>query len=264
MTDFSERVANLSPAKLELLARRLKEKGGARTSPLARSERGYWCPLSYGQERLWFLSQLEPDNPAYNAPAALRLIGPLDTNALEQSIDEIVRRHEVLRTSVSQVNDQPVQVISPHRAFKLSVVDLQTLSNPTAEARRLFDEESVRSFDPRRAPLFRITLLRLAEREHVLLLIMHHMISDGWSLAVFLRELVALYASFVRGEAVSLPELPLQYGDFAAWQRELLACETIERQVEYWRRQLDGNLSGLQLPTDYARPPVHTFNGARE
>jgi len=264
MSDFSERVANLSPAKLELLTRRLKQKGGAQTPALTRGERGYWCPLSYGQERLWFLSQLEPDNPAYNAPAALRLIGPLDAIALEQSINEIVRRHEILRTSITQVNDQPVQVISPLKYRKLPVVDLQALSSPMQEARRLFDEESVFSFDPRREPLFRITLLRLAERDHVLLLIMHHLISDGWSLAVFLRELAALYTSFARGEAASLPELPLQYGDFAAWQRQLLQGETMERQLDYWRRQLAGNLSGLQLPTDYARPPVHTFNGARQ
>src|SRR5689334_23243368 len=260
MSDFSERVANLSPAKLELLARRLKEKGGARTPSLARSERGYWCPLSYGQERLWFLSQLEPDNPAYNAPAALRLIGPLDAIALEKSIDEIVRRHEILRTSIAQVNDQPVQVISPAKPRKLPVIDVQT----EHEVRRVFDEESMRSFDPRREQLFRITLLRLAEREHVLLLIMHHLISDGWSLAVFLRELSALYTSFTRGEAAGLRELPLQYGDFAAWQRERLRGETMDRQVEYWRARLAGNLSGLQLPTDYARPPVHTFNGARK
>ncbi|MFL5653190.1 MAG: amino acid adenylation domain-containing protein, partial [Ktedonobacteraceae bacterium] len=241
----------------------LRSERGAKAPPLVPVSRGQALPLSFAQQRLWFLDQLEPGSSAYNIPHAARLSGKLDARALEQSIQEIVRRHENLRTTFSTHEGQPVQVIGPAGRFHLSVVDLSKLPSERreAEARQLGKQGARQPFDLAHGPLLRTILLRLGENEHVLLLTTHHIISDGWSNGVFVRELAILYNAFMQGQPSPLPELPLQYADFAAWQRRWLQGEVLESQVRYWTERLQG-ITPLELPTDHPRPAVQTFRGA--
>ena len=221
-------------------------------------------PLSFAQQRLWFIDQLEPGNSAYNFPAAVRLKGPLNVTALEQSVNEIVKRHEALRTTFATVDGRPVQVIAPTLTVRPPVVNLQELlaGEREAEVRRLVIEEARRPFNLARGPLLRITLLRLAEEEHVGLLTMHHIVSDGWSTGILIRELASLYEAFSGGRSSPLPELSIQYADFAHWQRQWLQGEVLQTQLGYWKRQLlDAPL--LELPTDHPRPAVQTFRGSQ-
>ncbi|MFP5262232.1 MAG: condensation domain-containing protein, partial [Blastocatellia bacterium] len=222
-------------------------------------------PLSFAQQRLWFLDQWNPGNTAYNIPAAIRLKGTLNRRALEQSLNEIVRRHEALRTTFSFENEEPVQVIAPEQPFNLEMLDLTELPEPAREARavELATEEADLPFDLSEGPLIRGSLLRLGEKDHALLLTMHHIISDGWSMGVFIQELAPLYEAFATGKPPSLPDLPIQYADFAVWQRENLRGEALEKQLSYWRQQLGGEIPVLELPTDHPRPPTETFNGAQ-
>ena len=178
-------------------------------------------PLSFAQQRLWFLDQLQPGTPLYNVSATQPLNGPLHFAALEQSIDEIARRHEILRTTFPLVDGGPVQVVAPASHLPVRIVDLraQHRGERDQEARRLTTEESLRPFDLARGPLLRTTLLRLSEMEQLLLVTMHHIVSDGWSLGVFFRELAVLYEAYAARQASPLPELPIQYADFAIWQR---------------------------------------------
>jgi acyl-CoA synthetase (AMP-forming)/AMP-acid ligase II/acyl carrier protein len=223
------------------------------------------APLSFAQERLWFLDQMEPGSPAYNRPANFRLTGRLNAKALELSLSEIVRRHEALRTRFVVESGKPVQVISPARALTLSLVDLREHPAPEREIRayELATEEAQRPFDLTQGPLIRSTLLRLGEEDHVLLLTIHHIAFDGWSLSVLARELAALYTAFCAGRSQPLPELPVQYADYAYWQRQWLQVYVLQTQLSYWERQLTG-VRVLDLPTDRPRPPVQTFRGARQ
>jgi len=222
-------------------------------------------PLSFAQQRLWFIDQLEPGNAAYNFPAAVRLKGPLNVAALEQSLNEIVRRHEVLRTTFATVDGCPVQVIAPTLTVRPAVVKLQELSEREreAEVQRLVIEEARLPFDLARGPLLRVTLLRLAEEEHVGLLTMHHIVSDGWSTGILIREMAVLYEAISCGRFSLLPELPIQYADFAHWQRQWLQGEVLETQLTYWKRQLLG-APLLELPTDHPRPAVQSFRGSHQ
>jgi len=214
-------------------------------------------PLSFAQQRLWFIDRLEPGNPGYNIPAAMRLAGDLSIRRLERVFAEVVRRHEVLRTTFASREGRPVQVIHPELTSELPVVDLAALPAAAREAlaRRLTVEESLRPFDLEQGPLLRTTLLRLGAREHSLLLTLHHIVSDGWSMGVLVRELLDLY----RGRP--LPELPVQYADFAAWQRRWLAGEILEHQLAWWREQLAGTSGVLELPVDHARPAQSSLRG---
>jgi len=263
----------LTPALLQELKERKAEiltflhKANAATnanlSPILPVPRDGNLPLSFAQQRLWFLAQLEPDSCAYNIPAAFRLTGLLNVTALSQSLSEIVRRHEVLRTTFPSVEGQPKQVISLHTPLTLPVIDLRELppDQGLSEAQRLATEEAQQFFDLATGPLFRVKLLRLEEAEHMLLVTMHHIVYDGWSYDIFLRELAALYDAFSSGKPSPLPKLPIQYADFAHWQREWLQGEVLESQRDYWKQQLNGSLPILQLPTDYPRPPVQTYQG---
>ena len=222
-------------------------------------------PTSFAQQRLWFLSQLEPDSPAYNIPAALRLSGELNVRVLEQSLNEIVRRHEALRTTFVAVEGKPAQVVAPALSLTLLVTDLS--GRPSAErenaARRLAAEEARRPFDLERGPLLRARLLRLDEGEHEMLLTMHHIVSDGWSMGVFFRELAALYKAFSAAEPSPLAEPPIQYPDFALWQRQWLTGPQVVPQIDYWKQQLRGELPVLDLPTDRPRPLAQRSGGAK-
>ncbi|PYS25180.1 MAG: non-ribosomal peptide synthetase, partial [Acidobacteria bacterium] len=227
------------------------------------TEGAFAFPLSFAQQRLWFLDQLLPGNSFYNIPAALRLSVPLSIPILEQSLNEIVHRHEALRTTFVTNDGEPVQVISAKEHVGLGVTDLRYLpaAEREAEAIRLATEEAQQPFDLSRGPLVRTSLLRMEEADYVFLLTMHHIVTDGWSMNIFFQELTTLYNAFALGRPSPLAELAIQYADYAVWQREWLQGEVLEGQLNYWREQLR-DLPLLQMPTDRARPAVQTFRGA--
>jgi len=239
---------------------------GETTPPIKPIPREGNLPLSFAQQRLWFLDQLDPGQPTYNIPKAIRLKGPLNQSALEQSFTEIVRRHEVLRTTFAAIGGEPVQVIAPPQPFHLVVKDFQPFSNADREAKlqALIFEEGRYSFDLAQGPLFRATLVQNSETDHVLLIVMHHIISDGWSMDILMNELETLYKAFSTGQPSPLSELSIQYADFAQWQKEWLQGDTLSRQLDYWKKQLGSNPPALNLPTDYPRPKEQTFDGASE
>ena len=248
---------------VEGLARLLE--GGRReiesdAPPLVKVERSGPLPLSFAQQRLWFIDQLEPGTAVYNVPFAVRLSGSLEVGVLIRSLSEIVRRHEALRTSFPSEGGRPVQVIAPAEGVKLPVIDLSQVSEGEEAVRSLAGEEALRPFDLSRGPLLRTILLRRGPEEHVLLVTMHHVVSDGWSVGVMIREFTQLYEAFRAGRRSPLGELGVQYGDFAVWQREWLKGERLKEQLEYWRRQLEG-AQALELPTDYRRPAQATHRG---
>ncbi len=272
MTDLSSRIAGLSPKKRELLLRQLaKKQGGEAPQTAARIERRPRTggeerfPVSFSQLREWILDRIEPGNPAYNVPGASRATGPLSVTALRGAVQEIVRRHESLRTTFVAEGAEPLQVVAPSLEIPVPLIDLSALSPELreTEGHRLAKAAIRESFDLARGPLLRVRLIRLSEREHLIPFILHHIISDGWSMGVFSRELSVFYAAIEAGRPSPLPELPIQYGDFAAWQREWLQGETLERHLDYWRRQLAGSPPLLALPTDRPRPPVQTFRGGK-
>jgi amino acid adenylation domain-containing protein len=270
MSDILTQLAALPPKKRELLLRQLKKRADAssnlkvQTIPI-RNRDGY-LPLSFSQERLWLLDQIEPDSPAYNLIRAISLEGRLDDSALERSFNEIVRRHESLRTSFPVVDGKPIQAITSELSIGLPVADLRALSEAgqAAEISRLYAEEVRRMFDLARGPLLRATLLRLGPAKQILILSTHHIVSDAWSAGVMIRELATLYEAFINGKPSPLPPLPIQYADFAAWQRDWLQGEVLEKQLSYWRRQLAEHPADLQLPLDHPRPSARSFRGATE
>ncbi|HEX8275310.1 MAG TPA: amino acid adenylation domain-containing protein, partial [Longimicrobiaceae bacterium] len=240
--------------KRRLLAQILQQKA-------ARATR---FPLSFAQQRLWFLHQLDPASPLYDMFSASRLHGPLDAAALDRALAEIVRRHEVLRTVFTAEAGEPVQTVAPAGSWRLEAEDLTGLGEAEreAEVRRRVQAEATRPFDLAAGPLFRALLLRTGPEEHVLLLNVHHIVSDGWSMEVLVRELDAIYPAFLRGAPSPLPELPLQYADFAVWQRERLRGPVLEPHLAFWREQLAGAPATLELPTDRPRPAAQSFRGA--
>ncbi|HYO51728.1 non-ribosomal peptide synthetase, partial [Archangium sp.] len=242
----------------------LQRGQGPQVPPLQPVTREGELPLSFAQQRLWFVSRLEPGNAAYNILAVLHLEGTLDVPALEHGLAGIVRRHESLRTTFSSIEGRPLQVIAPSWAVTLEQVDLRSMpeAERLPEARRRVGEEGERPFDLERGPLLRALLVRLGEREHVLLLAMHHIVSDGWSMGVLVREMAALYGEATTRVDAGLAPLPVQYADYAAWQRGWLQGEALEAQLGYWRRQLEGAPRALELPTDRPRQRVLTSRGA--
>ena len=220
-------------------------------------------PLSFAQQRLWFLQQLSPDSHSYNLLDALRLEGNLNLLALEQSLSELIRRHEILRTTFPMVEGQPIQRIAPPSTVSLPLEDLQGSSKneQTEHLQEIAIAFSLKPFNLAKESLVQFKLLKLGSQEYVLLLKMHHIIYDGWSLSIFFGELSQLYAAFVRGLPSPLPELSIQYADFAVWQRQWLTGEVLERQLNYWQKQLQDAPTILELPTDYPRPPIPSFRG---
>jgi len=265
---LAARIAALSREKRALLERKLQQPNGLRSTASTISRRATHAPppLSFAQQRLWFLDQLEPESSVYNIADALRLHGPLDITALEQSVNAIVQRHEALRTTFSMSDGEPVQVIAPSLTAPLAIIDLRrhSESEREAETRRLAREESLTPFVLSHGPLLRVTLLRLTDTEHLLLLTVHHIVADGWSLEVLYRELSLLYQAFHTGQPAPLSELPIQYADYTLWQREWLQGEVLEKQLDYWKTQLHGAPPMLTLPMDRPRPAVYSYRGARE
>ncbi|HEX7240244.1 MAG TPA: amino acid adenylation domain-containing protein, partial [Longimicrobiaceae bacterium] len=252
------------PTVAELAGRveEVRRAGAPALPPVVPTGRVGPLPLSFAQERLWFLDRLQPGIAFYNVFAALRLGGALAVRALERALGEVVQRHEALRTVFREADGAPLQVIRPFGGFVLPVEDLAGMGE--AEVERRASEEASRPFDLAAGPLFRARLLRLGAEEHVLLLCMHHVVSDGWSMGVLFREVEVLYEAYREGRESPLPELAVQYADYAVWQREQLEGEVLERQLGYWREQLRGAPELLELPTDHPRPAVQSYRGANE
>jgi len=265
--DLSLRSIFESPTVAELASRiNGMARSEHRPAPLRRAPRDRALPLSFAQERLWFLDQLEPNHPYYNSPFAVRMKGALRLDALEQAVEEIVRRHDVLRTTFSVKDFKPVQVIAPELGIRIPIVDLSALSPDEQEmaAGQRAIEAAQRTFNLENGPVFRANLLRLSEQDHILLLNFHHIAIDGWSLGQFVQELAALYEAFSDGRPSPLQELPIQYADYALWHREWMKDDVLGGLLDYWKKQLDGAPARLELPTDRVRPAVLSYNGSIE
>ncbi|KAB0511220.1 non-ribosomal peptide synthase/polyketide synthase [Pseudomonas extremorientalis] len=227
-------------------------------APVFKRQEGEPLRLSYAQERQWFLWQLEPQSPAYHLPRALRLKGCLDRMALQRSFDSLIARHESLRTHLQQDVDQVLQVVRPELPLEITFE-----SADAVQLERLVQAEVAKPFDLQHGPLLRVKLLQLAPDDHVLVLVLHHIVSDGWSMQVMVDELVQLYVAYSQGESLHLPDLPIQYPDYALWQRSWMEAGEKERQLGYWREQLGGEQPVLELPLDHPRPAVQSYRGAR-
>lgn len=269
MNDLANRIAALTPEQRARFEESLKAKGLRlpQTDQIPRRplEDVNQFPTSIDQERLWFIEQLQPGNAAYNIFSASRIKGPLDAALMERVVNELIARHEVLRTTFKVVDDQPVQVIHPQMVLKLAPIDLQSmpLEQREQEALRLVTEDFSRPFDLEDGPLLRVGLLRLAADDHVLHVNMHHTVTDRWSGAIFEQETGLLYEAFANNRPSPLPELPIQYADYAVWQRNRAESEIYRKQAAYWTKRLTGLPFVLEVPTDFPRPPIQNFRGAR-
>lgn len=269
MSELLDRIDRLPPERQALFRMMLRRKGLHAPTPdvIPKAADSDSYPLSFAQQRLWFLDRMAPGNAFYNEPLlAMRIQGPLDCEALAETINTIVRRHESLRTIFADVDGRPVQIIAPATTVPIVYHDLRHLpvASREAELQRLAQEEASRPFELARGPLLRVSLVRLDEQDHTALLEMHHIITDGWSNRLLLREIFVLYAAISRGEPDPLADLPIRYVDFAVWQRNWLTGETLAKLVNYWTRQLAGNLPVSQFPPDFARPSVQRHLGRLE
>jgi Condensation domain len=268
MSELSKRMAGLTPAQFALIKQRLNEKNrelpDEQSIPRREERFATHAPLSFSQERLWFLHQLEPESYAFNITSAVRLIGDLNVPALERALNEIVRRHEALRTTFDHVDGELAQIIAPPRRVPLRVIDLRHRPEQSREdeAAGLVSFEARKPFDLTSGSLLRTLLLRLEDDHHVALLVMHHIVSDGWSMGVLVRELGTLYSAYVNGQPSPLPELAFQYPDFTTWQRERLRGDRLNDLFAYWKKQLGGDFPVLDLPVDRPRGATPSFKGA--
>lgn len=257
----------LSPERRTLLELWLKEKRGNSVSPqrITRGERTSVYPMSYEQERLWFFQLLAPNGLMHNLNRINMLDGPLEVKALQKSFDEVVRRHEILRTTLTLADGRPVQVVEPAREDMLPFIDLSEFPSEERETRaeELALDQARKPFDLATGPLLRAALLRLDHERHALLLTLHHVITDWWSFSVLYRELLVLYQAFLSGAPAPLPELSIQYGDYARWQREALQGKELETLLSYWKQQLSDCPHFLNLPADHPRPARPAFHGRR-
>src|SRR5215831_9598322 len=252
----------ISPRKAAILEALRRARGfTAERSQILPRDKSIPAPLSYAQQRLWFIEQMEPGSPAYIGNTALRLRGKVRVDLMKRAVQQLVERHDMLRTSFAWLDGEPVQEVQEHWDGNLEMVDLRGASDPKQQLRALIREDAQRPCDFTRGSLFRVTLFSLDDEEWVLLLTLHHIASDGWSMGIVLRELSALYGACVREESIKLRELPVQYADFAVWQREWLRGGALEEQMAYWRAQLQGTTGVLELPTDYQRPLVKGWRG---
>lgn len=268
MTRHATQINDLSDKQRAILELRLKKRrAGAPQVRLTPQPRGSCSlPLSFAQQRLWFLDQLNPGSVMYNVPAALRLKGRLDVNALERTLSEIVRRHEILRTTFDAIGGRPVLTIHPPEPVPLPLIDISEMAEAEREAQglQLAYAEMLRPFNLAQGPLLRVTLVKLGAAEHLMLFTLHHMVSDGWAAGIMINEVGVLYEAFAKGHSSPLPELPIQYADYAYWQSRWLQGEALEAQLAYWRKELAPPLPRLNLTTDFPRPAVQTYRGAAQ
>jgi len=269
MFDTSSLAPDLTPEQRELLQLRLQrlqknKRAALRERIPPRAADSVIFPLSFTQQTLWFIQQLDPSNATYNMPGAIRFNGPLDERALSESISEVVSRHESLRTKFVVTDGSPMQMVSPPQPFAVEVVDLTNFQEGEREAeiQRLIRREARKPFDLTQGPLLRVTLMRLDPQEHVLSLNMHHIVSDGWSIGIFVREVAALYEALLEGRVSPLDPLRIQYGDYTLWQRERLRGEALEEQLNFWKKRLGGRLPVVELPADRPRSPSGNVRGA--
>jgi amino acid adenylation domain-containing protein len=271
MSEVFDRLSDLSLEKRELVLKKLKERGLAPTDdrktgklPIVPVERDHSLPLSFSQQRLWFIDQWDPGQPYYNIPGVIRLLGRLNVSVLERSLNEIIRRHEVLRTTFMAKQGHPVQMIAPVLEVPIPEIDLAGLPETDREchAWRLIGKEAQRSFMLSQDALIRALLFHLDGAEHLLLLNMHHIVSDAWSIGIFIREMATLYGAFSKGKASPLPDLPIQYADFAVWQRQCLQGDSLDQLLLYWKEHLKDASRVLDFPVDHPCPPVQTYRGA--
>jgi amino acid adenylation domain-containing protein len=266
MSDLREQIARLTPKKLTLLQKWLNRNAPERSSGGSIPRRGNKgpCALSFAQERLWFLDQFDPASPVYNVSCAVQIEGPLDSTALQLALDDVVARHESLCTVFRTVDGTPVQEVLPNRSLNLKIVTLKDNEVSEEEVQLMLRAEARRPFDLRSDLLFRASLFRGGDQNHWLLLVLHHIASDGWSMGILLRELSELYRANSSGEPSQLSEMPIQYADFAQWQRKWLRGEVLGKQASYWKQRLKNAPPFLALPTDHSRPNHQTQSGARE
>ena len=267
MADVSQLMSSLSAEKRALLEKRLMEKraAAAKQQLIPRRTSDGACPLSFAQELMWLLDHLI-DTSAYHVPRALRMKGPLNVEALEHALNKIIERHEVLRTTYQEVDGHPMQFVSPSARVNLNIIDLSKmpLTEREAEANRILVEEGKRKFDFVHDLMLRTMLMRMDEDEHILLLVSHHIASDGQSKAVLFRELKTFYLAACAGKTAELPPLPIQYSDFAIWQREWMSGDVLNQHLKFWKDTLAGAPLLLELPTDNPRPAAQSFEGARQ
>jgi polyketide synthase PksJ len=266
-TDDNNKVSDKRKALFELLMKERKNsRKDIKSQVIPKRQTNDSLPLSSSQQRLWFLEQMEPGCPAYNIPSAVRLSGKLNIKALQQSFNEIIKRHESLRTTFSVVDGLPVQVIAPQLELELPVVDMCSIpeSQQHDKVQKYVYEDNYKPYDLAKGPLIRASLLKLSEDEHVLIMNLHHIISDGWTLQVLMRELATAYEALAANKPVMLPELPIQYADFTIWQKSMMKGEVLGKQLDYWKSVLSGSKFVLELPGDRQRPPVQGFKGARQ
>ena len=268
MNDINQKIANLSAEKRALLELKLKNRKNTHNSKyqtISPRENRNSGTLSFAQQRLWFLAQLEPNSPFYNIPKAVRLSGDLNVQILQQALDAIVCHHEIVRTNYISENGDPIQVIKAPQSVELPIIDLlQYEQAEWDQVQKLLQQESQRPFNLESDMMLRGCLLKLAPQEHILLLVMHHIASDGWSMGILWEQLTQLYQAFLNGQPNPLETLPIQYADYAVWQREWLSDEILDRQLSYWQQQLAGAKPLLELPTDHPRPAAQTYRGASQ
>ncbi len=252
LTNIEKILESLSPEKRALLENKLKKEG---------SKYGVF-PLSYAQQRLWFIEELQPGNTAYNIPSALKLKGKLNFNALKKSLEKIIQRHEILRTYISVIGETPLQIVEKQFDMELEIIDLKEINENQKESKikKILNDRVNKPFSLSELPLFRIILLSLSETENIMLLVMHHIVSDGWSAGVFINELSNFYLAYSNGNEPTLPPLEIQYADFAKWQKKWLQEKIKDEQLSFWKKQLE-DVPVLELPYDFNRPKVQTFNG---
>src|SRR5436190_9210671 len=264
-----QRQSELSPAKQALLERRRRREPAhkVQSSTIPRRSQHSPTPLSFAQQRFWFLQQLEPNSSVYNELIAFKLVGSLNIAVLRQAAQEIMRRHESLRSTYAMVDGQVIQVINQalHKNLTVHLIDLREVpeAEREAELQRRMTQEAQRPFSLEREIPWRMILLRLDEEEHVVLNVMHHIITDAWSMEVFVRELATLYAAFSENRPSPLPELALQYADYAQWQRQRLEAGDLDQQLAYWKQHLAGTLPVLELPTDRPRSAIAAHSGQK-
>jgi amino acid adenylation domain-containing protein len=265
MDDLYKQIASLPPEKRELFELMLQEQGVdlAKIAILPQPRNRNRFPLSYSQQRLWFLDQLEPGSALYNIAPAIRIRGALNVSALEMSFRELIRRHEALRTTFEKDGGQPVQVIHEESDFNITLTELTEIAPAQidAEIRQHAVAEAARPFNLQTGPLLRASLLRFSDLDHLLLITMHHIVSDNWSTGLLVHEVIRLYEAFSRNQPSPLPEITAQYADFAVWQRKWLRGKTLENQVKFWREHLEGAPPALEMPLDFQRPAYQTNNG---
>lgn len=266
MKDINKRLSALSPEKRDQLLKQLKKLGNTTTTSgsIEHSRENRELPLSFAQERMWFLNQLEPESATYNIPVAFLIKGELDVQAFSKSLNEIIKRHEVLRTTFARPNGQPIPVVTPFSWLEIPVENLEEFSTAQRNERafQIAEEEAKHPFNLAQESLLRFRLLRLQAQNFMFVLTMHHIVSDGWSMDIFMRELTTLYEAFSHGKPSPLPPLPIQYTDFAAWQHNWLQSEDFMAQIAYWRQHLQNDLPILHLSTDRPRPAMQSYRGA--